>query len=57
MVFWGLGLPFSLLYLNYDSSQNAWIWITYLWEVPVLGFAFGLLPAWIWLRPVHLLSS
>ncbi|MHB2020772.1 MAG: GAF domain-containing protein, partial [Candidatus Xenobia bacterium] len=50
---WGLALPFSLLYLNYDTTQGSWICITYLWEVPVLGYLFVLLPASIWLRPVR----
>ncbi|HEY3997724.1 MAG TPA: SpoIIE family protein phosphatase [Candidatus Xenobia bacterium] len=51
-VYWGLGLPFSLRYLNYDAAQKNWIWATYLWEVPVLGLVFAIWPMWVGLAPV-----
>lgn len=52
LVYWGLGLPFTLLYLNYDPHQLPWILLPYLWEVPTLGFLLVLLPIWRMLDPV-----
>lgn len=51
-VYWGIGLPFTLLFLNYDAPQRTWLILPYVWEVPILGFVFVGLPAWYGLRPV-----
>src|SRR5947208_1415804 len=52
VIYWGVGLPVSLLYINYDRLQLLWILIPYVWEVPVLGCLLVLLPTWIGLSPV-----
>lgn len=52
LVYWGLGLPFSLMYLDYEPHQLAWILGPYLWEVPTMGFLLVLVPVWRMLEPV-----
>ena len=58
LVYWGMGLLFSLLYLNYDQAQLHWIWLDYLWEPPLLAGLLIFLPAWCSLSPVaHFLET
>lgn len=44
LVYWGLGLPLTLLFVSHDPPQLYWVLIPYAWEIPVLGILLILWP-------------
>ncbi len=52
LVQWGLALPLSLLFLNFDDSQLVWILLPFAWEVPLLGLLLVYTPARGRLQPL-----
>ncbi len=52
LVQWGLALPLSLLFLNFDETQLVWVLLPFAWEVPILGLLLVYAPARRRLKPL-----
>ncbi|MEW6278605.1 MAG: SpoIIE family protein phosphatase, partial [Candidatus Eremiobacterota bacterium] len=52
LLYWCVGLPFVLLFLNYGPDQTPALWHAYAWQGPLLALGIALLPVQGGLRAV-----